>query len=365
MTQFKDKSEHQPEQHQRRALQLPGAAGRRHPALRRDARAGRRGPAPAPRARARDRPPLQRSLRRDVPRAAAALLDDAQDPRARRPGEDVQVARQHDPARARPRRRSGTSCARRRPIRRASSGPIRARPRSATSSRCTSSSPTPAEAGRGPRRLHDRGHRLHRLQEEAVRGGQGGPRAIRARAEELRAQPGARRRDPRRGRRRARKVARETMARVRARLGLARRRREAARVVALPAVLAAGRRRRAGPAATPRRRLEPRGGGAVAHRGGARRQSRRRLRAPRPAHARAHRRSAGGARTGAATRGCWRPPDLVAVGWLPPAWEPAGTRILHRDGDEADVEVYSATGERQPVHTVREGKSWRVELPLR
>jgi hypothetical protein len=59
------------------------------------------------------------------------------------------------------------------------------------------------------------------------------------------------------------------------------------------------------------------------------------------------------------------PADLVAVGWLPPAWEPAGTRVLHRDGDEAEVEVYSATGERQPVHTVREGKSWRVELPLR
>jgi hypothetical protein len=59
------------------------------------------------------------------------------------------------------------------------------------------------------------------------------------------------------------------------------------------------------------------------------------------------------------------PADLVAVGWLPPAWEPAGTRVLHRDGAEADVEVYSATGDRQTVHTVREGKSWKVELPLR
>ena len=59
------------------------------------------------------------------------------------------------------------------------------------------------------------------------------------------------------------------------------------------------------------------------------------------------------------------PADLVAVGWLPPAWEPAGTRVLHREGDDADVEVYSATGDRQTVHTVREGKSWKVELPVR
>ncbi len=59
------------------------------------------------------------------------------------------------------------------------------------------------------------------------------------------------------------------------------------------------------------------------------------------------------------------PSDLVAVGWLPPAWEPAGTRVLHRDGAEAEVEVYSATGDRQTVHTVREEKSWKVELPLR
>jgi hypothetical protein len=59
------------------------------------------------------------------------------------------------------------------------------------------------------------------------------------------------------------------------------------------------------------------------------------------------------------------PSDLVAVGWLPPAWEPAGTRVVRRDADDADVEVFSATGERQPVHVVREGKSWRVELPLR
>jgi hypothetical protein len=59
------------------------------------------------------------------------------------------------------------------------------------------------------------------------------------------------------------------------------------------------------------------------------------------------------------------PEDLVTVGWLPPAWEPSGTRLLHREDNEAEVEVYAATGDRQAVHTVREGKVWRVELPLR
>jgi hypothetical protein len=38
---------------------------------------------------------------------------------------------------------------------------------------------------------------------------------------------------------------------------------------------------------------------------------------------------------------------------------------VHREGDDADVEVFSATGERQPVHVVREGRSWKVELPIR
>ena len=36
-----------------------------------------------------------------------------------------------------------------------------------------------------------------------------------------------------------------------------------------------------------------------------------------------------------------------------------------QDGDEAEVEVYSAAGDRQTVHLVTEGKSWKVELPLR
>jgi hypothetical protein len=59
------------------------------------------------------------------------------------------------------------------------------------------------------------------------------------------------------------------------------------------------------------------------------------------------------------------PEDLVTVGWLPPAWEPSGTRLLHHDDSEAEVEVYAASGDRQAVHTVREGKVWKVELPLR
>jgi len=60
-----------------------------------------------------------------------------------------------------------------------------------------------------------------------------------------------------------------------------------------------------------------------------------------------------------------RPEDLVTVGWLPPAWEPAGTRLLRNDGAEAEVEVYSASGERQAIRTVREDKTWKVELPFR
>jgi hypothetical protein len=60
-----------------------------------------------------------------------------------------------------------------------------------------------------------------------------------------------------------------------------------------------------------------------------------------------------------------RPEDLVTVGWVPPAWEAAGTRLLRRDGDDAEVEVYSGNGDRQSVRVVREAKSWKVELPLR
>ncbi|HVZ75086.1 MAG TPA: hypothetical protein VHJ20_22040 [Polyangia bacterium] len=60
-----------------------------------------------------------------------------------------------------------------------------------------------------------------------------------------------------------------------------------------------------------------------------------------------------------------RPEDLVTVGWVPPAWESAGTRLLRRDGDDAEVEVYSGGGDRQSVRVVREAHSWKVELPLR
>ena len=60
-----------------------------------------------------------------------------------------------------------------------------------------------------------------------------------------------------------------------------------------------------------------------------------------------------------------RPEDLVTVGWVPPAWEASGTRLVSRHGDEAEVEVYSAAGDRQSVHVVREAKSWKVELPPR
>jgi hypothetical protein len=60
-----------------------------------------------------------------------------------------------------------------------------------------------------------------------------------------------------------------------------------------------------------------------------------------------------------------RPEDLVTVGWVPPQWEAAGTRIIRRDGTEAEVEVYSAAGDRQNIRVVREDRLWKVELPLR
>ena len=60
-----------------------------------------------------------------------------------------------------------------------------------------------------------------------------------------------------------------------------------------------------------------------------------------------------------------RPEDLVTVGWVPPAWEASNVHEQNRAGDEADVEVASAAGDRQTVHVVRENKRWFVELPLR
>jgi hypothetical protein len=60
-----------------------------------------------------------------------------------------------------------------------------------------------------------------------------------------------------------------------------------------------------------------------------------------------------------------QPEDLVTVGWVPPAWEASSFRELHRQPDSAEVEVASAAGDRQTVVTVREGRRWVVELPLR
>jgi hypothetical protein len=63
-----------------------------------------------------------------------------------------------------------------------------------------------------------------------------------------------------------------------------------------------------------------------------------------------------------------QPEDLVTVGWVPPAWEASSIRELRRQNDSldgAEVEVASAAGDRQTVVTVREGRRWMVELPLR
>jgi hypothetical protein len=51
------------------------------------------------------------------------------------------------------------------------------------------------------------------------------------------------------------------------------------------------------------------------------------------------------------------------VGWAPPAWEPAGIRTVQRDRERAEVEVYSAAGDRHTLSLVREGKEWKIELP--
>ena len=58
-----------------------------------------------------------------------------------------------------------------------------------------------------------------------------------------------------------------------------------------------------------------------------------------------------------------RPEDFFSVGWAPPAWEPAGVRTVHRDRERAEVEVYSAAGDRDTLTLVREGKDWKIELP--
>jgi hypothetical protein len=58
-----------------------------------------------------------------------------------------------------------------------------------------------------------------------------------------------------------------------------------------------------------------------------------------------------------------RPEDFLSVGWAPPAWELAGLRTLRRDDTTAEVEVYSATGDRHALSLVKEGSEWKVELP--
>jgi hypothetical protein len=58
-----------------------------------------------------------------------------------------------------------------------------------------------------------------------------------------------------------------------------------------------------------------------------------------------------------------RPEDFFSVGWAPPAWEPAGIRTVQRDSERAEVEVYSAAGDRHALSLVREGKEWKIELP--
>jgi hypothetical protein len=58
-----------------------------------------------------------------------------------------------------------------------------------------------------------------------------------------------------------------------------------------------------------------------------------------------------------------RPEDFFSVGWAPPAWEPVGTRTVHREDNRAEVEVFSAAGDRHSLTLVREGKEWKIELP--
>ncbi len=207
------------------------------------------------------------------------------------------------------------------------------------------------------RRLYDRRHRLHRLQEDAARRREGGPGAHpRARRGAARGS-GARRRDPgarRRGGAQGR--GRDDGARARAAGPDGGGRMTRARVALLAGALLAaiGCGGREDPEAAVESLIAAARAGdraAVYARFGPR------------TRARIDGLLASAQRTGG-TR-MLRPEDLVTVGWLPPAWEPAGTRLLRRDGPEAEVEVFSAAGDRQAIRTVQEGKSWKVELPFR
>lgn len=60
-----------------------------------------------------------------------------------------------------------------------------------------------------------------------------------------------------------------------------------------------------------------------------------------------------------------KPEDFLSVGWAPPAWEFAGTRLLQRTRESAEVEVFSSAGDRHALSLVREGREWKIELPGR
>jgi hypothetical protein len=57
-----------------------------------------------------------------------------------------------------------------------------------------------------------------------------------------------------------------------------------------------------------------------------------------------------------------KPEDFLSVGSAPPAWELSGMRTLRRDDLSAEVEVYSAAGDRHALQLVREGQEWKIEL---
>ena len=267
---------------------------------------------------------------------------------------------------ASPRRRSGTSCARPPPIRRACERTDPGNPDVCNIFTLHKFFSERRAPGRGARRLHHRRHRLHRLQEDAVRGAEGRPGADR----------GARRR-----------AARATPERVDEILAAG-----AARARAGRARDHGARARAAGPDdADPRMTLRtatfaacafawrPRGGACSTRDDGSSARSRRCSCCS--ASVRAGDREAVFNRFGPRTRAhieellasahktggracCARRIWSRSAGCRPPGSRP-GTAHADRDGDEAEVEVYSAAGDRQTVHLVREGKSWKVELPLR
>lgn len=57
------------------------------------------------------------------------------------------------------------------------------------------------------------------------------------------------------------------------------------------------------------------------------------------------------------------PQDFLSTGRAPPGWEPQGVRLLNKSNADAVVQVYSAAGDRYSLSLVREGRSWKIELP--